>query len=60
MNDDFFSLEPFVEIVEELMVKNTLQLDSIEDILEEKTGVRPVFDDDVTALSIDWTGVVNS
>jgi sigma-B regulation protein RsbU (phosphoserine phosphatase) len=54
MNDDFFSLEPFVEIAEELMVKNSLCLDGLEDILEEKTGVRPVFDDDVTALSLDW------
>ncbi|ACS79211.1 PP2C family protein-serine/threonine phosphatase [Maridesulfovibrio salexigens] len=58
MNDDFFSLEPFVEIAEELMLSNSLHLDSIEDILEEKTGVRPVFDDDVTALSIDWSGSV--
>ncbi|NDV21588.1 fused response regulator/phosphatase [Desulfovibrio sp. JC022] len=56
MNDDFFSLEPFVEIAEGLMLDNSLHLDSIEDILEEKTGFRPVFDDDVTALSIDWVG----
>lgn len=60
MNDDFFSLEPFVEIAEELMRNNALQLENIEDILEEKTGVRPVFDDDVTALSINWSGSANS
>ncbi|CCO25300.1 PP2C family protein-serine/threonine phosphatase [Maridesulfovibrio hydrothermalis] len=55
MGDDFFSLDPFVEIAEELMLSNSLNLDSLEDILEEKTGMRPVFDDDVTALSINWT-----
>ncbi|NDV28246.1 SpoIIE family protein phosphatase [Desulfovibrio sp. JC010] len=60
MADDFFSLEPFVEIAEELMLENSLQLDGLEDILEEKTGVRPVFDDDVTALSINWSGAVGS
>lgn len=54
MGDDFFSLDPFLEIIEELMLNNSLKLDSLEDILENKTGVRPVFDDDVTALSIDW------
>lgn len=58
MDGGFFSLEPFIEIAEDLMLNNSLQLDSIEDILEERTGVRPVFDDDVTALSIEWSGSV--
>lgn len=60
MDGDFFSLDPFVEIAEELMLSNSLHLDSIEDILEKKTGFRPVFDDDVTALSIDWAGTIVS
>ncbi|WP_319761442.1 SpoIIE family protein phosphatase [Maridesulfovibrio sp.] len=59
MNDDFFSIDPFVEIAKELMLEKSIQLDSLEDILEEKTGVRPVFDDDVTALSIDWSGSIS-
>ena len=59
MGSDFFSLDPFLEIVEELMVQGSLELDSIEDILEDKTGFRPVFDDDVTAMLLDWTGAVS-
>ncbi|WP_031479761.1 PP2C family protein-serine/threonine phosphatase [Maridesulfovibrio frigidus] len=54
MNDDFFSLDPFMEIAEKLMTDDNLNLDELEDILEKETGVRPVFDDDVTALSIRW------
>lgn len=54
MGNDFFSLDPFVEIVEDLMEKGCLKLNTIEDVLEEKTGFRPVFDDDVTAMLIDW------
>lgn len=54
MGDDFFSLDPFMDIVTGLMKGNNLNLSHIEDMLEEKTGVRPVFDDDVTALLIDW------
>lgn len=54
MGDDFFSLDPFLGIIEELMLSNSLNLNSLEDILESKTGVRPVFDDDVTALFINW------
>ncbi|WP_432735514.1 PP2C family protein-serine/threonine phosphatase [Maridesulfovibrio sp. FT414] len=56
MGNEYFSLDPFVDIVTELMANSGLCLDSIEDILEAKTGVRPVFDDDVTALLIDWVG----
>ncbi|WP_320169206.1 SpoIIE family protein phosphatase [Maridesulfovibrio sp.] len=60
MGADFFSLDPFVEIIEGLMKKDALCLDSIEDILEQNTGVRPVFDDDVTAMLIDWRSVGKS
>lgn len=57
IGDTFFTLEAFVSIVEERMKNDTLELDSIEDILEENTGIRPVFQDDVTALHIDWKRV---
>ncbi|WP_304084233.1 PP2C family protein-serine/threonine phosphatase [Maridesulfovibrio ferrireducens] len=54
MGDKFFSLEPFMDIAGKLMHTDSLNLDAIEDLLEKETGVRPVFDDDVTALSIRW------
>ncbi|SMF07448.1 PP2C family protein-serine/threonine phosphatase [Desulfovibrio gilichinskyi] len=54
MGDDFFTLEAFMDIAGKLMRNESLKLDAIEDMLEKETGVRPVFDDDVTALSISW------
>lgn len=60
MGDDFFSLDPFMEIVEKQMHNGSLKLDSIEQLLEEQTGVRPVFDDDVTAMLIDWNRVAEN
>ncbi|WP_027721485.1 PP2C family protein-serine/threonine phosphatase [Maridesulfovibrio zosterae] len=57
MGSDFFSLDPFMEIIKERLESNSLNLDSIEDLLEDKTGVRPEFDDDVTALLLNWTKV---
>ncbi len=54
MGDDFFTLEAFMDIAGRLMRNDSLNLDALEDMLEKETGVRPVFDDDVTALSISW------
>ena len=54
MGDDFFTLEAFMDIAGRLMRNDSLNLNALEDMLEKETGVRPVFDDDVTALSISW------
>ncbi|WP_291326731.1 SpoIIE family protein phosphatase [Desulfovibrio sp. UCD-KL4C] len=54
MGNDFFTLEAFMDIAGRLMRNDSLDLDALEDMLEKETGFRPVFDDDVTALSLSW------
>ncbi len=54
MGDEYFNLEPFINITSDLLQKGQLELENLENVFEEKTGHRPVFDDDVTALTLNW------
>lgn len=54
MGEEYFDMDKFLEIARALMNKNCLELSQLEDVFEEDTGFRPVFDDDVTAITLNW------
>lgn len=52
--DEYFSLESFLDLTRDLLQRGELELDKLEDVFEQNIGHRPVFDDDVTALTLTW------
>lgn len=54
MGDEYFNLDAFLDIAQDLMKKGELEINHLEDVFERDTGHRPVFDDDVTAITLEW------